>query len=137
MAACMRRSYAAGGNGGRPRIKSRTKAGRGSEPTTEVGNSVFICRLESAQLVPSPITLRLPIAPSQFKILLRIHLHVIARGIRVRDLHTRLNHLLEQMNQIGLFKARGLAERLAAISLARLVIMFAQLRRPDCREFCY
>src|SRR2546429_9323207 len=100
----MRCSYSARANGGRPLIKSRTNAGRGSDPTTEVGNKTLIAPAggsSSAGVPPAgsgsfqlPVQGRsldrhdsqassTPILLCQFKILLRVHFHIISRGIRM------------------------------------------------------
>ena len=53
----------------------------------------------------------------QLEILLRVDFHVISRRIGMRHLHARLDHLLKQVDEIGLLENRRFAKRLAGVKL--------------------
>src|ERR1051326_2815095 len=124
MAASIRCWYSSGGNGGRSLIRSRTKAGRGSEPTTEAGKK-------------RPIELfSLPEFAGEFEVLLGIDLHILTRRIRVRHLNSAFNHLLEQMDQVSLFERGGFPEGFAGELAASFMKMLDQLVGSSRTEFC-
>ena len=62
----------------------------------------------------------------KFKIFLRVDLAVASGNVNMRELLAGFDHMLEQVDEVGLLERLGLTERMAGELVAAAVIIFAQ-----------
>src|SRR5258706_116585 len=108
-------------------MRSRTNAGRGSEPTTEVAKRtrLLMCEGNSSGPLASPVFLR------QLEIFLRVHFQIVSRRVGVGQFDAGFNHFLIEMNQVRLLEECRFAKWFAGKLLPRTMKMFAQLSRSS------
>src|SRR5437773_9848252 len=115
-------------------MRSRTKSGRGMEPTTLVGNRRPYGGFIDFLLKESGSSLRSdagvggdvqPVAVCQRVIFLGVDLHVIPVRRDEMDGDALLDHFLEQQNQISLFKNLRLAPGFAGELVLQAMKMLA------------
>src|SRR5262249_38549618 len=79
----------------------------------------------------------MPMLLNQIEVLLSVHFKIMPFGICMAHLNAVINHLLEEMDEIGFFQTHRFAEGQAGVTLARGSVMGQQLRSAGRGEFGY